>query len=305
MTNSISILIISYNRPHDLLELLQGLGAQKNLDALVETLILDNASTVSYDPVLNFISATPQIKAKFIKQQENLGVARGRNFLMKQARGNLLLVLDDDVLFTTEDDFEKLSQLSNKPFFTQANTAIITPRVIYAENKEVQATAFPHKNFKKYAGQSQFLTSYFTGCAHLLRKEILDKTGYYPEDFFYGMEEYDLSYRVINAGYSIGYDNEVTLQHKESIHGRQANYKKLQMQWINKSKVAWRYLPSIYFITTTIAWSFEYIIKAKGHFGGFFTAWKKNMQIPFKESKKKIGKDAMEYLKKVGARLWY
>lgn len=305
MTNSISILIISYNRPNDLLELLQGLSTQKNLDALTETLVLDNASTVSYQPVLNFISAMPQIKAKCMRQEENLGVARGRNILMKQARGNILLVLDDDVLFSTDDDFEKLAQLPDKPFFSNANTAVITPRVVYAENEQVQVTAFPHKNFKSYAGQSQFLTSYFTGCAHLLRKEILEKTGFYPEDFFYGMEEYDLSYRVINCGYTIGYDNEVTLRHKESMYGRQANYKKLQMQWINKSKVAWRYLPSIYFITTTIAWSFEYIIKARSSFGAFFTAWKIIIQIPFKESKKRIGKEAMGYLKKVGARLWY
>ena len=111
MTNSVSILIISFNRPDDLLELLEGLSTQKNLDSLEETLILDNASTVSYQPVLDFLSSHNNLKAIFIRKEENLGVARGRNLLMAQAKGNTLLVLDDDMLFCTEDDFEKLSLL--------------------------------------------------------------------------------------------------------------------------------------------------------------------------------------------------
>jgi GT2 family glycosyltransferase len=305
MTNSVSILIISFNRPNDLLELLEGLNTQKNLDSLEETLILDNASTISYQPVLDFISAHNNLKANFIRQEENLGVAKGRNLLMAKAKGNTLLVLDDDMLFCTEDDFEKLSLFLEKPFFKKANTAIVTPRIIYAENKQVQVTAFPHKKFKEYSDKTQFLTSYFTGCAHLIKKEVLEKTGLYPADFFYGMEEYDLSYRIINAGYSIGYDNEVTLMHKESAQGRQANYKKLKMQWINKSKVSWRYLPFIYFKITAIAWSFQYLLKAKGHLRSYFGAWKQVFKIPFKEQKNKISKEALSYLKKVEARLWY
>jgi GT2 family glycosyltransferase len=78
-------LIISFNRPDDLLELLEGLSKQKNLDSLEETLILDNASTVSYKPVLDFISSHNNLKANFIRKVENLGVARGRNLLMAQA----------------------------------------------------------------------------------------------------------------------------------------------------------------------------------------------------------------------------
>ena len=305
MGNSISILVITFNRPQDLLELLYSIKAQRNLESLKETLILDNASTISYQSVLDFIDAHNELKINFIRKEENLGVARGRNFLMEQAKGDLLLVLDDDVLFCTENDFEKLSTVLEKPFFKKANTAIVTPKIIYAESKQIQLTAFPHKKIKKYSSQAQFLTSYYTGCAHLMKKEILNTTGFYPTDFFYGMEEYDLSYRIINAGYSIGYDNEVTLQHKESPFGRQANYKKLKMQWVNKSKVSWRYLPSIYFKTTAIAWSFEYLLKAKGHLGTYFSGWKEIFQIPVKEKKNKISRDALLYLKKVEARLWY
>ncbi|MBO9660985.1 MAG: hypothetical protein J7527_19335, partial [Chitinophagaceae bacterium] len=171
--------------------------------------------------------------------------------------------------------------------------------------KEQQQTALPHKQFEEYRHKPVFLTSYFTGCSHVIRKELLAKTGLYPTDFFYGMEEYDLSYRVINAGYSLGYDASVTFEHKESPTGRQLNYQKLASQWVNKSKVARRYLPFKYYLTTMAGWSLEYIKKAKGHWGTFLTSWLKALKAGFTEKRNPINKRGLEYLKEVRARLWY
>jgi GT2 family glycosyltransferase len=305
MTGMISLIIITYNRPGDLLELLESISLQKNLSVLKEILLLNNASTVSYAPVEEFIKQHPGLKINYILSAENLGVSGGRNKLMKMAAGELLLAVDDDILFREKDDLAKAATVFDKPFFRDANTGIITFRVIYHETKEVQQTAFPHKQYDKYKDQPFFLTSYFAGCAHILRKEVLTQTGYYPEDFFYGMEEYDLSYRTIRAGYSIGYDNSITFEHKESPAGRQPHYQKLASQWVNKSKVAWRYLPRIYYITTMAGWSIEYLRKAGGHWGTWFGSWRKALGIGFSEKRNPVGKTAMAYLKKVKARLWY
>ena len=49
----------------------------------------------------------------------------------------------------------------------------------------------------------------------------------------------------------------------------------------------------------------EYLLKAKGHLGTYFSGWKEIFQIPVKEKKNKISRDALLYLKKVEARLWY
>ncbi|HEX7846177.1 MAG TPA: glycosyltransferase [Chitinophagaceae bacterium] len=305
MAETISLLIITYNRPDDLLDLLKSLRMQKDVSALKEVLVLNNASTASYKVVEDYISQNPDLKINYIVSSENLGVSRGRNKLMAIAAGDHLLVLDDDIIFQQPGDLQKMAAAFDKPFFKDANTGVITFRVIYYETKELQKTALPHKQFEEYKDKEVFLTSYFTGCCHFIRKEVLNKTGLYPEDFFYGMEEYDLSYRIIKAGYSLGYDNMVTVEHKESPKGRQPNHLKLASQWVNKSKVAYRYLPFIYYITTMTGWSLEYTRKAKGHWGTFFHCWGKTLKIPFTEKKNFIGKNAMSYLKKVKARLWY
>lgn len=100
MPDRISILIITYNRPADLLELLVDLGKQVNTgEVLEEILILNNASTDDYSEVTGYIANHPELKATYIWSDVNLGVAKGRNKL-SMAKGSLLLSIDDDMVFT-------------------------------------------------------------------------------------------------------------------------------------------------------------------------------------------------------------
>lgn len=306
MNLTISILIITYNRPEVTLALLENLKCQNDFNRYVgEVLLLNNASNVSYSLIENFIANNPSFPINYIESDENLGVARGRNFLFRKARYSSLLILDDDMIFPEADAMEKFYKFWEKPQAIEHKTKLITFGVFYFENGERQKEALPHKRYEKYKDKDWFLTYYFAGGANLMRKEILDDVGFLPEDFFYGMEEYDLSYRIINAGYTLAYDDSVKVLHKESPHGRVPPREKLAMMWLNKSKVAWRYLPNRYFYSTAIMWSLQYLKKTKFDLPGFIKTWKKVFAIPGNTPTEKINKTAMSYLKKVEARLWY
>jgi GT2 family glycosyltransferase len=232
-------------------------------------------------------------------------VSRGRNRLMQEARGEYLLVLDDDIVFEATNSFAYMAHALDDEYYQSQRTAILTFRVLYFENRQPQVTAFPHKQFEKLKDEPRFLTYYFTGCCHLIRKSALAETGLYPTDFFYGMEEYDLSYRMIAKGYSLAYDAGATVLHKESPLGRQPNHKKLASQWVNKSKVAWRYLPARYFFSTAIAWSLQYLRQAFTRPADFLKGLGRIVQIPFKEKRQKVNTASLRYLRQVQARLWY
>jgi GT2 family glycosyltransferase len=306
MAHRISLILITYNRPADMLELLQSLETQEDKDTyLEETLVLNNHSTDSYADVVKYIADTPSIKAKFIDADSNLGVARGRNKLLEMVKGDIILSMDDDMVFTKPTDIRLLSGLFDQPYFIAANAGVITFSVLYYSNREIQVTAFPHKNYEKYGPKPQFLTSFFAGGAHVMKREVLDKTGLYPTDFQYGMEEYDMSYRVVDAGYSIGFDNAVAVAHKESPFGRTPNYRTFQWNWVNKSKVAWKYLPLQYFVTTALSWGYQYLKISKGHFGIFFGTFPLLFKIPFTVQRRPIGQAALDYLRRVDARLKY
>ena len=298
-------IIISYNRPGDLLDLLKSIEVlEKKEELLQEVIVVNNCSTDAYTAVVEYIASVPEIPIRYINAPENLGVAGGRNFAFTHSTAPLLIVVDDDIIIQTTNSLEILvDEFKNEQ--TEHPTAVISLKVLYYDTMEIQKSVFPHKKFDEFGDKSFFDTYYYAGCAHVMKREIIDKVGLYPPDFFYGMEEYDLSYRILDAGYSIVYSGKVVLLHKESPLGRKPRKEKLQMMWINKSKVAWRYLPKKFFYSTAFMWSMQYLKKTGFDLNGFFSGWKKVFTIPSTEKRTMVKKNTMNYLRKVKARLWY
>ena len=302
----LSILIITYNRPDDLLLLLQNITGQQQVAELLESvIIINNASTISYDIVTGYIAAHPGIPFQYIFSDENLGVARGRNKAVELAKAPILITLDDDAFFKDTDGLVNINKLFASAYARENNIGAYCFKVFYSSTGELQTTAFPHKKIEKYRDKQRFLTSYFIGCGHAIRKEVYDQAGIYPVDFFYGMEEYDLGYRILDLGYRMAYDDSVSIIHNESPAGRTPHAQKMQMMWVNKSKVAYRYLPGKYFISTAFMWSLFFLKKTSFNWKVFFEGWKKIRRIPRTETRHTISKDTLTYIKSVEGRLWY
>jgi hypothetical protein len=75
--------------------------------------------------------------------------------------------------------------------------------------------------------------------------------------------------------------------------------------WVNKTKVAWRYLPFPSYFTTAIMWSIFFLLYSKFDLIGFLKGWAAILSIPFNERTNKISKSTLEYLNKVEARILY
>ncbi|MEY4278362.1 MAG: hypothetical protein RL377_366 [Bacteroidota bacterium] len=299
---NIAIIIITYNRPEDMLALANNIVSLDHKEALLEeVIIVNNNSSKDYTALKEFISLNKQVNFNYIESNENLGVSKGRNFAIQQAKAPLLLMLDDDCEIAEKNALQTIDEL----FRDKPNTGIISIKVEYFHNRQMQVNAFPHKAFEKYKHLSNFETYYFAGGAHIVRKAVMEKIGNYPAQFFYGMEEYDLSYRILNAGYTIEYNSAVTMLHKESPEGRQPNKDKVKGMWLNKTIVAYTYLPKIHVLSTAIMWSLFYLAKTKFDLIGFIQNWKAIAKIPSRIKRTPLKKSTLAYLKKVNARLWY
>ncbi|NDC79565.1 MAG: glycosyltransferase, partial [Chitinophagia bacterium] len=251
----LSFVIITYNRPDDMLALARNIaGLDRAEELLEEVIVVNNRSTADYTAVERFLSDTPAIPFRYIRSEENLGVSRGRNYAIRQGRAPILVMIDDDAEMGNRDCLTALMEAFSHPDAGRPR-AVVSFKVLYYSTQELQVSAFPHKRIKRLRDSHGFETYYFAGGAHAITREAIERVGLYPEDFFYGMEEYDLSYRLLEAGYSIAYRDSIVMLHKESPQGRQPTADKLQMMWVNKSKVAWRYLPRIYFFSTALMWS--------------------------------------------------
>lgn len=298
----ISFVIITYDRPEDALALAENLSRLEGLDRFVEeVIIVNNKSSVSYRVLEEFIAAHPQTPFRYFVTEENLGVSRGRNYAIQQSRAPILVFLDDDALFRNNDALPAIVAI----FEDNPSAGIAAFRIYYHSTGEMQVNAFPHKRFSERKNWHHFDTYYFSGAAHAIRREVFDEVGYYPENFFYGMEEYDLSFRALDKGYTIRYDDRVQIWHKESPTGRLTPRQKRKGMWLNKVKVAWKYLPLRYFVSVAFTWGVWYLVRSGGDIGGFFSGWSAIFRIPGEERRRPLGAAARSYLKKVKARLAY
>jgi len=302
----IDIIIISYNRPDDLLDLLKNIAGLDDKGTLLnEVIIINNQSTISYKPVTDYINSNPLLPFRFISAAENLGVARGRNLAIRESKADILVTIDDDATFANSTALRLIYAAFTDKYTADNNVGVYSFKIFYAATKTLQVSAFPNKNIARYRSKEKFLAPYFIGCAHAILKKTYNAAGSYPEDFFYGMEEYDLTYRIINSGYSIAFLGGVLVWHKESPSGRQPTDQKLQMMWVNKAKVAFKYCRKNNFLSTAVLWSGLYLIKSKGDIKGFINGWQAIGIFKRSQQKKPLTAKAYTYLKKTEARLWY
>jgi GT2 family glycosyltransferase len=288
-----------------MLELLINISRLDQAAALLEeVIVVNNSSTEDYTDVREFIRSSPGLPFRYMDAPENLGVARGRNYALKKGHAPVVIMLDDDAVLQNMDCLVQLVK-EFETVNTERPKAIVSFKVLYYDTLKMQINALPHKRFDEFRDKSFFETYYYAGGAHAIKRAVIEELGSYPDDFFYGMEEYDLSYRVLEAGYSIVYSDKIVMLHKESPLGRKPKEEKLRMMWVNKSKVAYRYLPKRYFYSTAIMWSLQYLKMTGFNLGGFFKGWGEVWKIGNKEKRTPIGKETINYLRRVKARLWY
>jgi GT2 family glycosyltransferase len=288
-----------------MLALLQNISTlDRAAELLEEIIVVNNASTESYTDVRTYIAANPGLPFRYFDAPDNLGVARGRNYGLMKGTAPIVILLDDDAVLQNKDALVNLVnefELEN----SSRPKAIVSFKVLYYQTLQMQVNALPHKRFHTYKDKPFFETYFYAGGAHAIRRNAIEKVGQYPVDFFYGMEEYDLSYRLLEAGYSIVYSDKIVMLHKESPLGRKPKNEKLRMMWVNKSVVAYRYLPKRYFYSTAFMWGLQYLRITGFNLGGFLKGWKEVFAIPGKEKRTPISPATKEYLSRVRARLWY
>ena len=302
----LSFVIITYNRPDDTLELLQNISTLAVANELLQdVIVVNNASTSDYTAVRSYVHSNTGLPFQFIEAPSNLGVTKGRNYALQFAKGEIIIFLDDDAVLQNTDALQKTVQSFSTPGIDGRPVAIVSFRILYYDTLQMQVNGLPHKKYKQYKDKDSFFTYYFAGGAHAIRRKVLEEVGDLPEEFFYGMEEYDLSYRILEKGYCIKYDASIVMLHKESPLGRKPKSDKLRMMWVNKAKVAYRYLPFLYFCTTSFMWSLQFLKETGFNLRGFFKGLKEVMQIPSSEKRSPLSAATVRYLEKVRARLWY
>ena len=213
----LSIITINYNGLKDTCELIDSISFNDNM----EVIVVDNASTQDEASISS--ERYPQVKV--IRSHQNLGFAGGNNVGIKAAKGQYILLINNDTYFKEYnidalinrlESSDKIGIVCPKLRFAWANHPIqfagYTPlSPITIRN---QAIGFGESDHGQY--DTAHPTPYAHGAAMLVKREAMDKVGLMPECYFLYYEELDWSMMFSRAGYEIWYDPACTVYHKES-----------------------------------------------------------------------------------------
>lgn len=207
-TPLVSIVSICWNRKNDICESLKKIR-EIDYDNL-EVILVDNHSE---DGTVEEIEKNYK-EVKLIKMFKNIGI-EAYNIGFKNAKGKYIIIIDDDsfphkmAVKRMVEKFENDEKLGMVAFDVRNfyNYDAVTMEENVTQSSETKAEA---KNYLMA----------FNGAGAGVRRDLLEKVGFYPEEFFLYWNEQDTAFRILDSGYKIQFFSDVVSYHKYSPKNR-------------------------------------------------------------------------------------
>lgn len=227
----LSIIIITYNGLGFLTRCLESLRTFIE-DPSCEVIIIDNYST---DGTLPFLRENyPQLQ--LILNSENRGVAAARNQGIAVARGEKMLLLDND----TEANDEAINAISDY-LDTHSDVGLCSCRLVDKEGipqdscKPYPGLMIKVRNVLGIGNKTRYMPDengiiepvYVIGACQMFWRKVVDKVGMLDEHIFYGPEDADWCMRIKKAGWKIHCLNNYTIIHDYRRSTRRSPFSKL------------------------------------------------------------------------------
>jgi GT2 family glycosyltransferase len=148
--------------------------------------------------------------------ETNVGIPGGRNRGAAAARGELVCFLDDDAVLVGPDVLAGAAAT----FDARPDVAAVALQVVTPDGGTARRH---HPRLRGNPDLSGDVTS-FPGGASVVRRSAFDEVGGLCDEFFYGLEETDLAWRLIDRGWCISYAGELRVEHPKVEPQRHASF---------------------------------------------------------------------------------
>lgn len=227
-TIKLSIIIVNYNAEKLLLDCVKSIYKSNN-DTTLEVIIVDNDSKDNSRKLIS--SEYPQVQ--WVQNTENVGFAKANNQAMKIAKGQYIMLLNNDTV-VLDKALDKLVQFLDK----NPETAAAGPRILNADKSlqlscrrglpnAVNSIGYFSKLYKVFPNNKAlggYAMTYISdkasheveclsGAAMVVRKTVIDKIGGLDENFFMHFEDVDFCLRIGKLGYKLFYVHDSEIIH--------------------------------------------------------------------------------------------
>jgi len=218
----IFVILVHYLNQDITEKCLNSLNHLNKHNLIVEVVIVNN------NPKEDLIKLKQKyFKYTFLDSRENLGFAEGNNIGIRKALGNganYILILNNDTIIDQNLIIDLI-----EPFKLDKMIGAVSPKIYFAPGYEYHINRYQKNELGKviwYAGgifdwqnvlgshrgvdkvdkgqyDTQMETDFITGCAVMIKKEVINKVGFFDASLFMYLEDIDLSQRIKNSGYKI------------------------------------------------------------------------------------------------------
>ena len=206
----ISVCILNHNWEKRLPKSIPSILSQEYNN--LEILFLDNWST---DKSLEYIEQFKEIK--IIKNNTNLWTSGWRNKLASQCIWKYILFLDNDIELTGKDFLNKI--LDDYKELKEQNIWVIFPISQMEWSTKISSTWLYFNKLQKNINFHDIYKTWFhprpwfSWQSFFMEKETFTKTWGFDEKYLFNMDDYDLSARLYNMGYTIYLDSNLYIIH--------------------------------------------------------------------------------------------
>ncbi len=216
----VSIITINYNEEESTCKFLDSILGISYPNC--EVIVVDNGSPspISKEVVFRYSEVV------FLRSEKNLGFAGGNNLGMQIAKGDFYLLINNDTIVPKDFLQTLVEQLQ-----INVNAGISSPKIKYHSNPElIQYAGYGRLNpltMRSHAdgyrqiddGRYDIIkkTNYPHGACMLIRRDVVEKIGPMPEDYFLYYEELDWANMAKNAGFQILYNGMSQILHHASL----------------------------------------------------------------------------------------
>lgn len=211
----LSIIIVAWNVKELCDECLRAIRASKDTLSK-EILLVDNGSV---DGTGDYVAEHfPEVT--LIRSPTNLGFIRANNLAYKQAKGELILMLNSDA-FVSEDTLQATVDYMRQ----HSETGVVGARLVGRDGVLQPSARYFPTPLKSFLNKIGFLDEvpfvgllddltwdhksvrecdWVVGCYLLTRKDLIDKMGcFLREEFFMYNDDNDLCFRIKKLGYKV------------------------------------------------------------------------------------------------------
>ena len=215
----LSVIIPTYNRKTILKKALDGYIQQTARDAILEILVVDDGSADGTGELVAEFARNSPVPVRHLRH-ENSGLAATRNHGIREARGELVLLSDDDVIPSPKSVAEHLAwhQKHPDPKIGVVGSVPYSPEVKPTPFQQwwgLDGTRYYPPFLFPGTATSFWLTQF---CNTSLKPSFLKQVGLFDENFrSFGYEDIEFAYRFVEAGGKVLFNPDAVAYHHKRV----------------------------------------------------------------------------------------